>query len=266
MVEELIHFEGPNTVAAFISEPIQLSTGNIIPPPEYFPIIRDICNRNDVLLIFDEIITGFGRTGKLWGADTFNTVPDILCMGKGMSCGYAPLAGIACRDHIAEAFWGDAHEGIDFAHGHTYGGNPVASAAGVAAIQEVLDRDLPQRSYDMGSYLMDRLENLREFGIIGEVRGKGLMIGIEIVKDDKTMEPFPEGVNFGVQVGTLCIHKYKLLVRYAPQWIAIAPPLTITTEEIDILVERLGEAIEEVCGRVMDGTTSEAKMDYDGSI
>jgi adenosylmethionine-8-amino-7-oxononanoate aminotransferase len=92
------------------------------------------------------------------------------------------------------------------------------------------------------------------------------MIGIEFVKDDKTLEPFPEGVNFGVQVGTLCMHKYRLLVRYAPQWVALAPPLTTTTEEIDILVERLAGAIREVHGRVKDGTAPEARMDFEGSI
>ncbi|UCB46670.1 MAG: aspartate aminotransferase family protein [Spirochaetota bacterium] len=245
VLEDVIKYEGADTVAAFIAEPIQLSTGNIIPPPEYFPIIREICDRNEVLLIYDEIITGFGRTGELWGAQTFNAVPDILCVGKGMSSGYAPLSAVAFREKIGQAFWGDAKEGVHFAHGHTYAGNPVASAAGVAAISELLENNLIQRSKEMGSYLVGRLEELKRFGIVGEVRGKGLMIGVEFVKDEKTMESFPREKNVGVKIGENCMFKQKLLVRYNPNWIALAPPFIITKEEIDILVEKLATAIKE---------------------
>ncbi|MGA3406073.1 MAG: aminotransferase class III-fold pyridoxal phosphate-dependent enzyme, partial [Candidatus Bathyarchaeia archaeon] len=250
IVGEIIRYEGANTVAALIAEPIVLSTGNLVPPPEYFPILREICDETNVLLIFDEIITGFGRTGQMWGAETFNAVPDILCMGKGMSCGYAPLAAIAFRDDIAEAFYGEEQEEVEFAHGHTYGGNPVSCAAGIAAVHETIERDLPKRAREAGDYLCKHLEELKELGIIGEIRAKGLMIGIEFVKDDKTMSSFPEGVRFGTQVGRTCISKYKLLVRYAPNWIAIAPPLTITTEELDSLLERLTQGIKEVLEKV----------------
>ncbi len=250
MLEYVIQSEGPSTVAAFISEPIQLSTGNITPPHEYFPIIREVCSKYNVILIYDEVITGFGRTGNMWGAQTFKAIPDIICMGKGISSGYAPLAGIAFRDDIADAFLGEEDESVEFAHGHTYGGNPVASAAGVAALRELIDHDLPGRAREMGAYLMKRLEELKELGIVGEVRGKGLMLGVEFVKDDRTMEPFPKDVRFGVQVGKNCIHNHKLLIRYAPDWIALAPPLTITREEIDILMEKLIAGVKEAVQKV----------------
>ena len=243
IVEQIIEYEDPDTVAAFVGEPIQLSTGNIVPPPEYWPIIREICDKYDVMIISDEIVTGFGRTGKMWGADTFDTVPDILCMGKGMSGGYAPLAGVAFRDEVAEVFFGEPE--LAFADGHTYGGNPVSSAAGIAAIQELLERNLVQRSHDMGQYLQQRLNELKDLGVIGEVRGEGLMVAVEFVQDYNTMEPFSKDIRFGVKVGKNCVHKQKLLVRSAPNWIALAPPLIVTEEEIDIIVQRLAQAIKE---------------------
>src|SRR5581483_9332722 len=150
-------YEGPDTVAAFMAEPIQLSTGNIVPPPEYWPIIRDICNRYDVMIILDEIATGVGRTGKMWAADTFNFVPDVMCAGKGLSAGYAPLAAVGFRDEVADAFILEDREKA-FADGHTYGGNPLAAAAGIAALKEIEERDLIAKTAELGEYLMMRLE------------------------------------------------------------------------------------------------------------
>jgi adenosylmethionine-8-amino-7-oxononanoate aminotransferase len=175
--------EGAESVAAFIVEPIGNTGGIVTPKDEYFPIIREICDKFDVLLIFDEVITGFGRTGNMFAAHTFNTTPDILCMGKGMSGGYAPLAGIAFSDRVAKAFWGPEEPDIAFAHGHTFGGNPMASAAGVACIKEILERDLCGHARKMGQYLRTKLEGLKDFGVVGEIRGKGLLIGVEFVKD-----------------------------------------------------------------------------------
>jgi adenosylmethionine-8-amino-7-oxononanoate aminotransferase len=243
-VEQIIKFEDPDTVAAFIGEPIQLSAGNLVPPPEYWPVIRDICDKYDVMLILDEIITGFGRTGEMWGADTFHVIPDLLCMGKGMSSGYAPLAGVAFRDEMGKAFFGEGHERA-FADGHTYAGNPVSSAAGIASIQELLKRNLAKRSFDMGQYLQGRLNEIKDLGVIGDIRGKGLMIGVEFVQDCNSRKPFPEEIDFGTRVGKNCIHKQKLLVRSAPNWIAVAPPFTVGEEEIDMIVRRISLAIKE---------------------
>jgi len=246
VIEEVIRMEGPETVSAVILEPIGNTGGIVTPPPEYFPLIREICDRYHVLLIFDEIITGFGRTGQMFAAQTFHTLPDILCMGKGMSSGYAPLSGIAFRDHVAAAFWGREEDQIEFSHGHTYGGNPLACAAGLAAIREVLDRDLCARARELGAYLWKRLEQLAdEFGIFGEIRGRGLLIGVEFVRDPATKAPFPEDLRFGVRVGQTALEK-GLILRFDPHWIAFAPPLTITREELDQLLDTFAASVGEV--------------------
>ena len=246
IVEDTIQMEGPQTVAALIIEPIGNTGGIVTPPPEYLPMIREICDRHGVLLIFDEIITGFGRTGNMFAAQTFGVLPDILCMGKGMSSGYAPLAGIAFRDHVANAFWGPPEEEVEFSHGHTYGGNPVASAAGLACIAEIEERDLPSRARELGTYLRSRIkEEIGELGIVGEIRGKGLLVGIEFVKDTATKEPFPSEMKFGLQVGRTALKK-GLILRYDPHWIAFAPPLIVTEGELDEMVAIFGESIREV--------------------
>jgi adenosylmethionine-8-amino-7-oxononanoate aminotransferase len=244
MLEQIIEYEGADTVAAFMAEPIQLSTGNIVPPPEYWPIIREICDRYGVMIILDEIATGVGRTGKMWGAETFNIVPDILCAGKGLAAGHAPLAAVAFRDEVAEAFISPDGEKT-FADGHTYGGNPLAAVAGIAVLQEMQERNLVQRCAEMGQYLVQRLDELKELGVIGEIRGKGLMIGIEFVQNTETLEPFPKEVAFGTRVGRNCMHQKKMIVRMSPKWVAVAPPYIIEPEEIDDMVARLGQAITE---------------------
>jgi adenosylmethionine-8-amino-7-oxononanoate aminotransferase len=243
-LEQVIQYEGPETVAAFMAEPIQLSTGNIVPPPEYWPIIRDICDRYGVLIILDEVATGVGRTGKMWGADTFGFIPDVLCAGKGLAAGHAPFSAVAFRDEVADVFISADHEKA-FMDGHTFGGNPLAAAAGIAVLQEMQEHNLVQRVEEMGRYLVEKLDDLKELGVIGEIRGKGLMIGIELVRNPETLEKFPKESEFGLRVGRNCLHKKKMIVRMAPDWVAIAPPYIVEPEEIDEMVRRLGQAIEE---------------------
>ncbi len=242
MLEKVIQYEGPETVAAFMAEPIQLSTGNIVPPPEYWPIIRETCDRYDVKVIVDEVATGAGRCGKMWAMDVFNTKPDVLCMGKGLAAGYVPLSGVAFSDEMADVFISEDPEKA-FMDGHTYGGNPVAAAAGIAVLQELVERNLVEQCRLRGEYLMQRLEDLRELGVIGEIRGKGLMIGIELVKDAQTLEPFKKGINFGTRVGRNSLLKQNMIIRYAPNWIAVAPPFIVSEQEIDEMVLRLGQSI-----------------------
>ncbi len=244
IIEDTIIMEGPATVAAVILEPIGNTGGIITPPPEYLPLIRQICDRHNVLLIFDEIITGFGRTGQMFAAQTFDTLPDILCMGKGMSSGYAPLAAIAFRDHVAAAFWGEEAAEIEFAHGHTYGGNPLACAAGLASIAEIEERDLPRRARELGAALVHKLEAIQELGIVGEIRGRGLLLGVELVRDPGTKQKFPADVKFGLQIGKRALEK-GLILRCDPDWIALAPPLIIEEPELDLMVDILAESARE---------------------
>ena len=238
-----IEWEDPRSIAALIVEPISNTGGIITPPPEYLKILRQICDEHNILLIFDEIITGFGRTGNLFAAQTFDVVPDILCCGKGMSSGYAPLAAAIVRDHVAQTFWGA--QGTEFAHGHTYAGNPVACAAGLASIREILDRQLPANARRVGAYLVQKLEALRPIGIVGDVRGKGLMIGMELVQDPATKKPFLPEAKIGVRIGKQALRN-GLLLRFDPHWIAFGPPLIVTEADIDQMVGILELSIREV--------------------
>jgi adenosylmethionine-8-amino-7-oxononanoate aminotransferase len=225
-VERIIGFEGPETVAAVIVEPISNTGGITTPPPEYLPRLRQICDRHQVLLIFDEIITGFGRTGQMFAAQTFGVLPDIICMGKGMGSGYGPLAAIAFRDHVAAAFWGA--EGLEFAHGHTFGGNPLSSAAGLASVREIVDRDLCGNARRIGNHLRARMAELAPLNVVADVRGKGLLIGVGLQRDVAAGLPFPATLRFGHRVGKRALDR-GLILRADVDWIALAPPLTITT-------------------------------------
>ena len=150
--------EHPDTVAAVIAEPVMLSAGVHVPHPEYFPRLRELCDRYDVLLVYDEIITGFGRTGRLFAAERVGAWPDILSCGKGISGGYAPLSAILIADKVAQPFWGEAEQGVQFWAGHTFGGNPVACAVGEAAVRYLLENDLIGNADRVGGYLAPNCE------------------------------------------------------------------------------------------------------------
>jgi adenosylmethionine-8-amino-7-oxononanoate aminotransferase len=243
-IDRIIELEGPDTVAAVILEPISNTGGITTPPPEYLPRLREICDRHKVLLIFDEIITGFGRTGQMFAAQTFDVLPDVLCMGKGMGSGYGPLAAIAFRDHIADAFWGEDEDHVEFSHGHTFGGNPLSSAAGLAAIREIIDRDLCANARRIGEHLRARLSELASLNVISSIRGKGLLVGFGLKQDAAAGLPFPATVPFGHRVGRRALDR-GLIVRADPDWIALAPPLTITVEEADQLFELFASSLED---------------------
>ena len=245
LIGDTIELEGPETVAAVMVEPIGNTGGVIDPPEEYLPMLREICDRHNVLLIFDEVITGFGRTGQMFAAETFGVLPDMICCAKGISSGYAPLSALICRDHLAQAFWGDTPENPGFVEGHTFEGNPIASAAGIATIQEIIDRDLLANSRKMGQRLRAGLEGLRKYGIIGDIRGKGLFLCMELVKDPQSKEPFPAEISLGSQIGQVAL-QHGLLTRFDPHWIALAPALVVTENDIDEIVRILDETIKEV--------------------
>lgn len=249
IVRQVITMEGPQTVSALIVEPIGNTGGIITPPPEYLPILRQICDEFNVVLIFDEVLTGFGRTGQMFAAQTFGVTPDIICMGKGMTSGYAPMSAIAFSDRIARAFWGEPEQEIQFAHGHTYGGNPLSAAAALAVIDVMLEQDLPARARAVGAHMRRRLEGLSRFGIVGEVRGKGMLIGVELVKDPATKEPWPTSTPIGLLIGDECLAR-GLIIRYDPDWIALAPPLIATEADIDEMMGILEASIEAVLARL----------------
>jgi adenosylmethionine-8-amino-7-oxononanoate aminotransferase len=245
IVGDTIEMEDAATVAAVIVEPIGHTGGVIEPPEEYLPILREICDKHDVLLIFDEIITGMGRTGQMFAAETFGVTPDVLLVAKGMSGGYAPLSAMICKGSIADAFWGPISENPGFVEGHTFEGNPISCAAGLAVLHEILERDLLANARARGARLRELFEGLaRKYPVIGDIRGRGLFQAIEFVKDRGTRARFPDTSALGVKVGRRALG-YGLLCRFDPHWIAFGPPLIVTDEQVEEMVAILDRSLGE---------------------
>jgi len=244
LIDRTIEAEDPDTVAAVIVEPITLSgAAFVVPPPDYLPRLREVCTRHNVVLIYDEIITGFGRLGEMFASQYYHAAPDITCCGKGMSGGYAPLSAILIRDRIADAFYGEAGERREFHHGHTYGGNPVACAAGVAAITQLVERDIVANARRQGERLRARLQEMGErCPIIGDVRGAGLLQGVEFVADRATGAPLRPGIRPGKIVERACRDR-GLLLRCGDDFAVVAPPLVTTTRDIDEICDVLAESV-----------------------
>ncbi len=251
-LEARILAEGPDTVAAFLAEPVVAVAAGVAPPPaDYFARIREICDTYDVLLVFDEVVTGFGRLGRNFGADYFDVVPDLLVFGKGVASGYAPLGGFAAREDLVTAF---EEAGVDFNTIFTYSAQPMACAAGVA-VQDILrDEGLIARAEQQGRRLGEALAPLRDLPIVGDVRGAGLLWGIEFVEDRDTKAPFPAERKLTADLLARCFRRGLLVYPGARKddqgrgdQLVIAPPFIITDDEVDRLAGILDEAIRECC-------------------
>jgi len=253
-IEDVIVSEDPDTVAGVILEPIGNTGGIITPTPEYFRAIRDICDRHKVVLIYDEVITGFGKTGAMFAAQTFGVTPDIICCGKGISSGALPMGAMIAREDMAEAFYGPAEANLEFAHGHTYAGNPLACAVGIAVIDTIVEGQLDVLARQRGEYLTARLERLRKYGVIREVRGRGLLRGVELVKDTKSMDPFPE---LGKALKRIALEN-RIILRVDPSWFAVSPALIAEESDLDemcdLIESSLVQALDEVRARKTEST------------
>ncbi len=248
IVGDVIELEDPETVAAVMVEPIGHTGGVIDPPEEYLPKLREICDRHGILLIFDEVITGIGRTGEMFAAETFGVVPDAICTGKGLSGGYAPVSALICRRGIADAFWGPIETNPGFVEGHTFEGNPISCIAAMAVIDEILERNLLANVRQQGTRLRAAFERLQAtYPVIGDVRGKGLLQAIEFVEDRETRRRFPDAQALGTRVGRRAL-ELGLLCRFDPHWIALGPPLTTTAEQLDEMVAILEQSLAECVG------------------
>jgi len=239
VLERAILEAGPDTVAAFIAEPISNPAGVNVPGPEYWPAIRAVCSRHDVLLIADEVITGFGRTGRMFACEHWGLEPDILVMSKGLTSGYAPLGAAGFTGSIIETI-GDATTPL--LHGFTAGGHPAACAVALANI-EILEREeLVENAARMGAHLRNRLEALSHDHDLGSVRGLGLLAAIDIVPDAGTARPFSGG-GVGEQIESR-LRGGRMLIRRYGDTVILAPSLVATREDIDEIVDRLAEAVD----------------------
>ena len=232
---------GADKVAAFIGEPIQGAGGVIVPPSTYWPEIQRICTKYDILLVVDEVICGFGRTGKWFGSDTLNIKPDLMSMAKGMTSGYLPISAVMVHDRVADVL---IEDGGEFNHGFTYSGHPVAAAVALANI-DLMKRDniVDRVASDTGPYFQKCLRELGNHPLVGEVRGIGLFGALELVKDKETRELFdPVG-----KVGGLCRdHCFDsgLVMRATSDSMILSPPLVITKNEIDEIVEKARSCLD----------------------
>ncbi len=244
MFEDIIVNEGPETIAGIIIEPICNTGGIVTPTDEYFTILRDICDRYNVLLLFDEVLTGFGKTGDMFAAQTFKVTPDMICSGKGLASGAIPIGAMMVREDLADAFFGPIEDDIHFAHGHTFAGNPLACAVGIAVINEIVEKDLTKKARRLGTYLAERLDGLKKYGVIREVRGKGILRGVELVEDMNTMMPFSPGNKLGTALKKTAIEN-GLIMRIDPDWFAVAPPLIAEESDIDEMCDLIEKSLNE---------------------
>lgn len=249
MFEKIILGENPKTIGALIVEPICNTAGIITPTEEYFQIIREVCTKYDIMLVFDEVLTGFCKTGDMFAAQTFHVTPDIICSGKGLSAGVMPMGAFMAREDIAEAFYGEEEGDIQFAHGHTYANFPLGSAVAIEVIDIMEEEKLAERARKLNARIVRRLEELKKYEVIREVRGKGVLIGIELVEDVETNKPFPEGNKLGNALKKTAVEN-GIILRIDPDWFAVAPPITATDEEIeemcDLIEKSLVEAVKMV--------------------
>ncbi|MFN3982238.1 MAG: aspartate aminotransferase family protein, partial [Caldilinea sp.] len=238
-LDALIVAEGPETVAAFIGEPIQGVGGVIVPPDDYFPLVRAICDKYDVLLIADEVICGFGRTGLWFGQHHWDLRPDIMSFAKGITSGYLQLGGIQISDAIREVIDSAPVEDA-WMHGYTYSGHAAACAVGLKNLEIIERENLLENSRVMGERLKAGLSKLLDFPIVGEVRGRGLLCGVEIVKDKETREADPAKA---LEIYNACLAR-GLRSRNVGATMAFSPPLTINADEVDQIVDILGSVID----------------------
>jgi putrescine aminotransferase len=246
-LEKKIEELGEHRVAAFIAEPVQGAGGVIVPPDSYWPKISAICKRHQILLVADEVICGFGRTGEWFGSDYYNIDPDLMPIAKGLSSGYLPIGGVMVADHVVRVL---IDEGGEFAHGMTYAGHPAACAVAAANIRILRDEGIIDTvRKDTGPYLQQRWRELGDHPLVGEVRGVGFLGALELVADKTTHAPFqPPG-----QTGALCrdiAADLGLVMRAVGDTMIISPPLVMSHEEIDELIGLAQAALDETSTRI----------------
>lgn len=250
-LREAIEHEDPDTVAAFIAEPVQAAGGVIVPPESYLKKCRDICSEHDVLFIADEVVTAFGRLGSWFGSRRYGVRPDLMCFAKGLTSGYVPLGATLCTEEIYDAFLGEPGDGREFRHGNTYSGHAAATAAGLTNLQIIERENLPENARIVGEHLLQRLEGLRHHGIVGDVQGVGLLARVELVEGLEDRRPFsrPGAVGGAVQRRA---QELGVLLRNVGDVLTFSPPLVITAADADRIVEVVDRAIGDVAATLRE--------------
>ena len=242
-LEEVVLKAGADTVAAVVAEPVQGAGGVIVPPPDYFPLLRKVCNKYGLLLIADEVITGFGRTGRWFAMEHWNVQADLMVFAKGVTSGYLPLSGVMLTR--------DVHDTLKtvkgpFQHGFTYSGHPTACAVGLRNLQILEDEHLVERAAEKGAYLLKRLQDLRSHDIVGDVRGLGLVAAIELVRDRATKEQFEVSAGAARRIWQAALEEGVIVRPLTGDVLAMSPPFVISNEQIDRIVSVLDKAITRV--------------------
>lgn len=241
-LEQQILTEGPDTVAAFIAEPVMGAGGVIVPPETYFEKVQEVLTKYDILFLDDEVICGFGRTGKLFGANTFDIKPDSISLAKGLTSGYLPLSAVVIKDEIYQAFLDASDEMGPFGHGFTYSGHPVACAVGLKTL-EIYERDcVYQHAAKIAPQFQERLQGFAGHPLVGEVRGVGLLGGIELVSHRGSKAAFDPPGKVGATLSDHCLAN-GLICRAIGDVIVFCPPLIITSAQVDELFDKFEHAM-----------------------
>jgi len=243
-LEKRIVAEGPDTIAAMIGEPVMGAGGVIFPPATYWEKIQTVLKKYDVLLVVDEVICGFGRTGNMWGTTTYGLHPDIVVCAKALTSGYLPLAAVMISEDVYQALVTESEKIGVFAHGFTYSGHPVPSAVAIETLKIYEETDMISHVRQIAPRMQGRLKKLADHPLVGEARGIGLLGAIELVANKETRAPFDPKAGVGGYLAKRAQH-HGLIVRAMGDVIGICPPLIIKEEEIDLLFDRLGRALED---------------------
>jgi 4-aminobutyrate--pyruvate transaminase len=242
-LESLIAREGADTIAAFIGEPV-MGAGGVIPPPRgYWQTIQTICRRHDILVVADEVITGFGRTGSMFGSQSYGIEPDIMVVSKALTSSYFPLSAVVISDQVYQAAADNSNAIGVFGHGFTASGHPVGMAIAMENLNIIEERDLVGAAKRQSPRFQDRLRSFADHPLVGEARGVGLIGALEFVSDKASKTPFAMPGAFGLRLAELC-HEEGLIIRAIGDIIAFCPPLIITGDEIDSMFDRFGRALD----------------------
>ena len=247
-LEDMILAEGPETVAAFIAEPVMGAGGVIVPPKGYFEAIGPVLAKYDVLMIADEVICGFGRTGNWWGSETFGIEPDLMPIAKGLTSGYIPMGGVFISDRVAGPVM---EHGGEFIHGYTYSGHPAACAAGLENLRIMQEEQLVDRARDqIGPHLKSRWMTLADHPLVGEARMTGMIGALELVADKTTMARFPDEGSTGTRARDISVAN-GLVMRAVRDTMLISPPLILTEDEADTLVDRARQTLDQLAAEIL---------------